>query len=124
MTSFNNTELAQLLLNTMIENLHVSHNMALLRSSLDKHTSIKLRLFILFIKNHGTSFPITIDDLCQLTNSTRQYCGNVIKQLVQQQLIVKRYGCIELLDFNGMLNSFNPEIIDFISCYMPINKHW
>lgn len=104
------------------EYLHTSHNMALLRSSLDKRQNIILRLMILNTRTQGDKLKMTVDDLCMLTNTTRQYCSGVIKQLEQRNLIAKHYGHLHITDIEGLRAMCLPEVLEFLKHYMSLTK--
>ncbi|WP_298439483.1 helix-turn-helix domain-containing protein [uncultured Ferrimonas sp.] len=114
--------LANYVLSRASEYLYTSHDMALLRSTLDKRENIILRLIVLYIRTPGIRLKLTIDDLCLLTNSTRQYCGEVLKQLQQDNIVHKRYGCIEVLDQARLIDSIDPNVMTFLSNYMALDK--
>ncbi len=104
------------------EYLHISHNMALMRTLLDKRQNIILRLLILNVRTSGSKLALTLDDLCLLTNTTRQYCGGVIKQLQQDGLVSKQYGCLFIKDLLKLQAQLDRQVLLFLSHYMSLTK--
>ncbi|WP_028116487.1 Crp/Fnr family transcriptional regulator [Ferrimonas senticii] len=115
-------QLGNFVLARAAECLHLSHNMALLRSSLDKRQNIILRLLILHIRTNGDRLKLTIDDLCLLSNTTRQYCSEVVKQLHSSGLIDKGYGYLSIKQPQALQQQIPAEVLQFLSHYMSLKK--
>ncbi|QIZ78038.1 Crp/Fnr family transcriptional regulator [Ferrimonas lipolytica] len=104
------------------EYLYTCRDMALLRYTLDKRENISLRLLILHIRTAGNRLPLTIDELCWLSNTTRQYCGDVLKQLQKDGVLEKRYGYIDIVDSAKLTAQIDADTVKFLSQYMPLTK--
>ncbi|ADN77814.1 putative transcriptional regulator, Crp/Fnr family [Ferrimonas balearica DSM 9799] len=77
----------------------------LLRTILSKKEHLMITLAMIFsakLRRNENAIKITIEELCTVTGSTRQYCSKVITELCQNGILINHYGSLELLDYSAL----------------------
>ncbi len=77
----------------------------LLRSILSKKEHLLMTLAMIFsakLRRNESAIKITIEELCTVTGSTRQYCSKVIAELCEQGIVINHYGSLELCDYTAL----------------------
>ncbi|MBY5922647.1 Crp/Fnr family transcriptional regulator [Ferrimonas balearica] len=77
----------------------------ILRSILSKKEHLLMTLAMIFsakLRRNECAIKITIEELCSVTGSTRQYCSKVIAELCEQGIVINHYGGLELCDYAAL----------------------
>ncbi|MBY6187404.1 Crp/Fnr family transcriptional regulator [Marinobacter hydrocarbonoclasticus] len=77
----------------------------ILRSILSKKEHLLMTLAMIFsakLRRNECAIKITIEELCSVTGSTRQYCSKVITELCEQGIVINHYGALELCDYAAL----------------------
>ncbi len=84
----------------------------LLRSILSKKEHLIFTLSMIFsarLRRDERMIPITLDELCTMTGTTRQYGSKVVAGLCRQGILNNPYGALELLDYAGLKGQMGSE---------------
>ncbi|WP_345315276.1 hypothetical protein [Ferrimonas gelatinilytica] len=84
----------------------------LLRSILSKKEHLIFTLCMIFsarLRRDERVIPITLDELCTMTGTTRQYCTKVVAELCERQILINHYGSLELVDYGALKGQMGSE---------------
>lgn len=88
---------------------------------LDKRQHIIMCLVIIFLYGHEIEFrsaPLKYEDIASFSGVTKQYCISVIKELIGQEMIRKKYGTLAIEDLDALVSLVDIRHLNYYIQYL------
>ncbi|BDY04148.1 hypothetical protein [Ferrimonas sp. YFM] len=96
---------------------------SVMSSLLDKKQHIIMCLVIIFLYGHEIEFrdaPLKYEDIASFSGVTKQYCISVIKELIGQEMIRKKYGTLAVEDLDALVSLVDIQHLNYYIQYLKL----
>ena len=117
----NSKELLLFVLQSHYSKNSYARDLKVIRCFSNKKQYIVTALTLLFYRRMaegGRSLPLTYEEIGSLTGCTRQYCSQILQELIEDDVIYKRYGALEVADFNRLKKMIDEKILNHFKQYL------